>query len=271
MKKPMVALAALNAAVVLSMVAGGAILLSQGPVSTSGPASAAAQSETIAQLEQRIAVLEEREGIGPAQRAGEALAVEAPLDPAAVEAAPGEAAPSDGAEAPALASTAEDGRPVTRGELKAMVKTQLAAQQKKQWEDWGKKNKKPKKSIPEVARELNLTPQQGQDVRAPYKDLEGQSMAKLFGIETDGLETLKKQLAQAEWDPDLKAQLRETIAVNWTRQQAEFGVLYVQLDARLRKVMDAETLARFYRFEVALAEPGYPDIEAMFFPENKTD
>ena len=41
------------------------------------------------------------------------------------------------------------------------------------------------------------------------------------------------------------------------------------LDARLRKIMTPETLARFYRYDVQLAEKEWPDIEATFFPERR--
>jgi hypothetical protein len=56
-----------------------------------------------------------------------------------------------------------------------------------------------------------------------------------------------------------------------SRHQAEFGVMYVRIDAHLRRILDEEDLRRFYRYEVELADREFPDIKGMFFSEQKAD
>ncbi|MBL4848295.1 MAG: hypothetical protein JKY65_22480, partial [Planctomycetes bacterium] len=127
------------------------------------------------------------------------------------------------------------------------------------------KAKKPKRTLSQVTQELALTPQQSTTIQSHLEDLEGESMRILFALQPEAnLLELQAQLEQSKHDPALTEKLRETVAINWTRNQKEFWVLYVKLDAKLRKVLPKETLAKFYRYDVSLDAPNYPDMETFF-------
>jgi hypothetical protein len=86
-----------------------------------------------------------------------------------------------------------------------------------------------------------------------------------------GLEDLKSQLRRAEYDKELKDSLREKLATSWTLNQSKVSLLYVKADSDLRKIMPSDTLAKFYKYDVQLKNPEFPDIEKMFYGTEKND
>ncbi len=260
----LLALSALNTAGLLAL--GGALALRSAPT----PPQASPGSERLGALEERLARLEAQEEAwarpAEATRVSAAAAAPAPLaeaqdgaggaDPAGPDVTaiglpdPAPQGPSDG--------------PVTRGQVEALITAHLERREAAQREKWQQKAARPKRPLKEVAVELGLNPNQEAAVRQLYRQLERDSMKVLFGVDDAGLEGLKAQLAQAEHDPRLKEQLREQVAVNWTRRQAEVGVLWVQLDARLREQLGPEQTQRLYQYELDL-EQEFPDIKQMFF------
>jgi hypothetical protein len=235
------------------------------------PAADPEPADRVVALEARVAALEAalersaRDARGGAAGAGaEAPPASAALDspPAAIDTEPVPGAAPGGEDPQAL---------VRRHEVRALVEAELARARDERRQQ-AAAAAKPKRTLREVSRELSLAPAQEEQVRVLYQDMEREAMRILFAVEDDaGLEELKAQLAQVELDPALKARLRERVAVNWTRSSSEIGVLYVQLDARLREVMDRETLERFYGFDVELAEREFPDIEETFFRDEEDE
>jgi hypothetical protein len=165
---------------------------------------------------------------------------------------------------------------VTRGELAALVERRFAAKAaaekaaiaKKQAE-WAKAKGKgrPKRTIAEVSRELQLSPVQETQIRGFYQQLERESIRVLFDCAPKDLDAVKAEMLQAQNDPQLHAELREKISVNWALHANELTALWVQLDARLRRVLGPKTLAEFYKSDVQLEQRAFPDVVATFFPE----
>lgn len=131
--------------------------------------------------------------------------------------------------------------------------------------------KKPKRTLAQVTQELSLTPVQATKIQTHLEDIERESMRILFALDPDNdLVELQAQLELSKQDPALKEKLREQVSISWTRNQKEFWVLYVKLDTKLRKLLPKETLADFYRYEVRLDRPNFPDMES-FFKEADAD
>ena len=245
-------------------------------------ASLPADAERLAALEARLARVEAQAASpvpgplpGPVDPAASAAAAAAAAPPTAsgagqAPAPPGPAGPPAAAAAAGSADPAPDA-PVTRGELAGLVEAHLTRREATARQRWQAAAARPKRPLADVARQLGLDARQETAVRQLYRQLERDSLGVLFEVDESGLELLKAQLAQAEHDPRLKAELRERIAVNWTRRQSEIGVLWVKLDARLREQLGPELLARFYRFDVQLEQREFPDIQAMFFPQPAPD
>jgi hypothetical protein len=232
-----------------------------GALASRGEPPAAAADERLAALEERLARLE-----AAAPRVDRApSAVPASGAPEAADAPP--AAPvAPGAPGPGAPPAVADDRPVTRAEVQALVKEQLARQAAAPaTAPTPAPAIRPKRSLPDVARELGLDARQEGAVDALLRQVERDSMKLLFEVDDVGLEQLKGELAQAERDPRLKEQLRERLAVNWTRRQSEIGVLWVRMDARLRESLGPELLQKFYGFDVQREGKEFPDIQQMFF------
>jgi hypothetical protein len=175
--------------------------------------------------------------------------------------------------APSLAplGSASASQPVRRDEVRALVVAELEKrrrQREAKRKQAAKKAKKPRRTLREVAQELNLQPHQEREIRGHLEHIERETMRVLFELGPDAdLKLLEAQLEQAKHDPELKEKLRETVAVSWTKNQANFWALYVKLDAKLRKVLPKDTLAGFYKYDVKLEVPRFPDIEKFFFKE----
>ncbi|MHC4601086.1 MAG: hypothetical protein ACYS47_18995 [Planctomycetota bacterium] len=248
------------------------------PGQEAGPSSAGAASgeqassleTSLGDLESRVANLEREAEVWkesasrgkPAKKAaGAAEAGENPADRTEVE----EGDPSN---------VDDPSRLVTRGEVKKLVEKQLEDSWR-QWREsqraaWEERRNRKKKTVREVARELAFTPDQERTVFDTYKEMEKETMKILFEIKDDkDLETLKAQLKEAEFDPELKAKLREKISVNWTLYQKQVEVLWVKADAKMRKAIPAKKLEQFYRADPDIGDGEYPDLEKMFFSEEE--
>jgi hypothetical protein len=251
------ALAALTAVNLIGLLALAGSVALRGDAESRPPASGD-EARRLADLEERLARLEaaaREPGLGRAEAT--ALPTGSPEASVTTSATSG----------PPATVLADDG-PVTRSQVEALVREQLARRDATAQEAAKRAAPaaRPKRSLPDVARELGLDARQESSVRDLMRQLERDSMKVLFEVEDDvGLERLKAELAQAENDPRLKEQLRERLAVNWTRRQSEIGVLWVRLDARLRETLGTELQKRFYGFEVQLEPREFPDLQQMFF------
>lgn len=265
--KALLALTCLNTVALVGLVAGHALVDREAPARPGAATSpeAAALAARVEALEARLARLE-------------------PLAPplaARPQAAAAEGRGEEvGAEVGAAPGLGDPAGPVTRGEVAAIVAATLEARAgakapppasdgaaaAKAWAE------RPRRTLEEAARELQLDAHQTGQLRELYRGIERQSMRVLFGLPADAdLEPLKAQLARAEHDPALKDELRERVAVNWARNSAEISVLWVQFDARLRRLLPPDVVARLYALDVRQEAPEFPDIKDMFFSEPKKE
>lgn len=237
------------------LVVGGALVLRSEPEPR--PSGDPAEPARLAELEARLARLEGATGLQPPTPGATAAPSAAPAASAAA-AQPGQ---------PGVASPAAPDAPVTRGQVEALVQEQLARREARYAEaaKAAQPAARPKRPLSEVARDLGLDARQESTTRDLLRQLERDSMKVLFEVDDVGLEQLKGELAQAERDPRLKEQLRERLSINWTRRQAEIGVLWIKLDARLRETLGVELQKKFYGFDVQLEPREFPDIQQMFF------
>lgn len=262
--KALLALTCLNTVALVGLVAGHALVDREAPARPGAAAApeAAALAARVEALEARLARLEPS----------------APPLAARPQAAAAEGRGEEvGEEVGAALDLADPAGPVTRGEVAAIVAATLEARAaaKAPASDGGAAKawaERPRRTLEEAARELQLDAHQTGQLRELYRGIERQSMRVLFGLPADAdLEPLKAQLARAEHDPALKDELRERVAVNWTRNSAEISVLWVQLDARLRRLLPADVVARLYALDVRQDAPEFPDIKDMFFSEPKKE
>ncbi|MCO5166983.1 MAG: hypothetical protein M9894_11520 [Planctomycetes bacterium] len=262
--KALLALTCVNTVAVVGLVAGHALVDRDPPRSAAAP-DVAALAARVEALEARLARVE------PVALAPPPSAAAGPAAGEASDEAPASITPS-----PAWTS-GDPGALVTRGEVEAIVRATLGGQQagvaKEKAEAAAAKGwERPRRTLEEAARELQLDAHQTTQLRELYRGLERQSMRVLFGLPEDAdLEPLKAQLARSEHDPALKDALREQVAVNWARHSAEISVLWVQFDARLRRLLPADAVARLYALDVRQDAPEFPDIKDMFFGGEKKE
>lgn len=215
----------------------------------------------LAALKQRIQELEAR-----------VVKLEARPAPAASD-TPSAARPTPSAGEPSALPAGDPAAPVTRGDVTKIVAAELRrrdAARKKAAASAAKQWQRPKKKLPEVARELGLDARQEGEIRTLYRKLGDESMKVLFEVKDGkGLDALKVQLEQAKHDPQLYEKLRAQVSINWTKHGTKFRVMWVKLDQDLRKVMPEDTLKKFYRYDVKLANPEWPDLLKMFFTPKK--
>lgn len=222
----------------------------------------------LASLRTRVAELEAR------LKKREAVPARLPApasSPAAV--APGAAAPSAELEGEAV--------PVKRAEVAALVKDQLeaelAARRKREEEERKarqaqRRQGKPRKTVAELGRELNLTPTQETGIRDALSGLTREAIQILFQAEGDtGLAAVKEQLRLAQFDPALKEQLRQKVTLNYTLHAAEVSALSVKLDSNLRKLVEPEQLGKIYQYDVKPANPEFPDLREFFWGQSTNE
>jgi hypothetical protein len=156
--------------------------------------------------------------------------------------------------------------PLSRKEVHKLVADQFKKELDKYWKNAQKAAVRPKKTIDVIARELNLTSQQEMEIDNIYRDVSRDMMKVLFNIKNDTeLENLKTKLRQAEYDKELKDQLREKASTNWVLNQTKFSLLNMKVDTRLRRILPADVLAKFYKYDVQRKKPEFPDIQKMFW------
>jgi len=156
--------------------------------------------------------------------------------------------------------------PLSRKEVPKLVAEHFKKELDKYWKDAQKAAVKPKKTIDVIARELNLTSGQEMEIDTIYRDVSRDMMKVLFNVKDDTeLENLKTQLERAEYDKELKDRLREKAATNWVINQTKFSLLYMKVDTKLRKILPADVLQKFYKYDVQRKKPEFPDIQKMFW------
>jgi hypothetical protein len=234
-------------------------------VAAASAASGMPADDRVDALEARLAALErEMAKLTEGAKAGRKPEPGPQASSASGASASGPAAP--GGEAASGTLTREDVRKLVGEELE------------RRYKEWGEQaaaswtSNLPKKTIEEVSRELNLGADAESKIRTLYRDLEKEGMMILFGVKDEaGLEALKAQLREAEVNPELKGALREKIVLNWTLYQNQVSALYVKADSALRKILEEKKLQEFYKYDVHLSDPEFPDIEKMFFSEDKKE
>jgi hypothetical protein len=176
-----------------------------------------------------------------------------------------EGAQPQGPDAPAGEGT-KKAAPLSEEEVRKLAKKQIEEEMKKAREQWRQSTRRQKKSLREIAKEIKLTAHQETEVDRVYREFGRDIMKVLFDVKDDaGLEDLKTQLSQCEYDKDLRDRLREQAATNYTVHGQKVSLLYVKLDSELRKSIPSETVAKLYRYDVELENPEFPDIERMFW------
>ncbi|MHC5038631.1 MAG: hypothetical protein ACYTHM_15070 [Planctomycetota bacterium] len=232
-----------------------------------GTASTEAVRGDLDAINRRLAALETR--CQALQEKLEAVQSRAADRPSGSGKPPAEGDGAETKEGPADPEGVGEAGPLKRGDIQQLVDKAVDKKLQELQEQWyGSRTRRQKKTLREVARELNLTSDQEMKIGDLYQGLEREAMKVLFGLEDDkALETLKAQLREAEVNPELKASLREKIDVNWTLYRNQISAIYVRADAGLRKILNEEQLKQFYGYDVELDEREFPDIEKMFYGE----
>jgi hypothetical protein len=228
-------------------------------------------------LEERLEALESRLGRPASPRAE---------DPASGDGSEGDPETSekpdgtDGAGAPQsrpdAAGGPETGKDAVSGErLRELVRDVLREEEetKKRKKVSQKKGPKPKRTISQVSRELGLDYDQEHRLGELHRQLTNDLMKILFDVKEDeGLVTLKNQLKEAEYNEDLKGQLGEKLAINWTLSQNKFAATMIRTYTKMKKFLTDEQIKALDRYDLQPDKPEWPDIEKMFFPkEEKKD
>lgn len=156
---------------------------------------------------------------------------------------------------------------VSKDALKKLVKAQIKEvneEARKEWAEKAKKGVRKTKNLSAVSEELNLSANQEQDIGNLIEGLEKEAFQTLFQVKGQELNGLLQQLQQAQTDPKLKAELREKMMINWTKNSKDISVLYIKFDSQLRKILPAEQVKKFYEYKVKRDNSPYPDLEEYF-------
>lgn len=155
---------------------------------------------------------------------------------------------------------------LSKDELKELVKAQIKEVNEEAKKEWAKKAKegRKEKTLSAVSEELNLSANQEQDISQLIEGLERESFKVLFKVKDEELNTLLQQLEQAKTNPKLKAELREKMMINWTKNSKDVSVLYIKFDSQLRKMLPSEKVQKFYSYKVRRDNSPYPDLEEYF-------
>ncbi len=217
-------------------------------------------------------------------RLGEIAQIAKPSGSAGGAAAPGPGSDGPGkpegqdaskADPGAAPEAGRSGMSLPRDEIKKIVREAIRDEEEErarkaeiEKEGEGKEQRKPKKTISEVAKELGLSLEQEQKLQDLHRDMSNDLMKVLFEVPDDqGLPQLRAQLKEAEHNPEVKQQLAEKLVYNWTISQTKVTAVVLKAYTRVASFLKPDQVKAIDKYDLQADKPEWPDIEKMFFPK----